>query len=200
MSSWKTCTISWRMVWPELGEVAAERQRYPALEEVGDAEEAFGRGKRQDVGLLEVGVRGVHDQRDAGRHRMAELQRQRVVARLGVRQRRGRQVAPRPGSSTGRRAGPSSDPPVELAVLDLVLAEGKELGRAGTAPAAEDQRQARASRVRVDEAATCLAIFRAPSFLDRPDQLALGDPDRGREAAHHLAEHRVGAVEVRLRR
>ena len=41
---------------PKLGEVAPERQRHPSLEKVGGAEQAFGRGERQDVGLLEVGV------------------------------------------------------------------------------------------------------------------------------------------------
>src|SRR5678816_1746960 len=34
---------------------------------------------------------------------------------------------------------------------------------------------------------------------NRPAQLALGDPDQDREAAHHLAEDGVGPVEVGLR-
>ena len=92
---------------PELGEVAPERQRDPALEEVGGAEQPFGRRERQDVGLLEVGVRGVDDERDAGRHRVAELHAQRVVARLGVGQRRRGEVGLGRSSSRGRRAGPS---------------------------------------------------------------------------------------------
>ena len=74
---------------PELGEVAPERQRHPALQEVGGAEQPLGRGERQDVGLLEIGVGGVHDQRDAGGDLMAELERQGVVARLGIGQRGG---------------------------------------------------------------------------------------------------------------
>ena len=99
-----------------------------ALEEVGRAEQALGRGERQDVGLLEVGVRGVDDQRDPLGDVVPELHRQGVVARLGVGQRGGRELG-LGGIVVQVDVRAPQDPPVELAVLDLVLAEAEELAR-----------------------------------------------------------------------
>jgi len=36
--------------------------------------------------------------------------------------------------------------------------------------------------------------------MDAADAVALGDPGEHRQAAHHLPEHRVGAVQVGLGR
>ena len=111
----------------ELGEVAPEWQCNPPLEEVGHTAETLGRSKRQDVALLEVGMRGIHDERNTGRDIVAELLGERVVARLGIGQSSRRQIG------LGRLVkeidvGTADDAPFQLAVLDLVLAEGEELG------------------------------------------------------------------------
>ncbi len=110
----------------ELGEVPPERHRDPALQEVRRPEQPFGRGEGKDVGLLEVGVRGIDHQRDPLGDIVAELHRQRVEARLGVSQGGGRQVG-FGGVVVQIDVRAAHDPPVELPVLDLVLAEGEKL-------------------------------------------------------------------------
>ncbi len=132
---------------PELGEVAPEWQRHPALQEIGGPEQSLGRRERQDVGLLEVGMGGVHDQRDAGGDLVAELEREGVVTRFGVGQCRRGQLG------FGRvvveiDVGSPDDPPVQLSVLDLVLAKGEELGVQGKAEKAEEAEKRRERRER----------------------------------------------------
>src|SRR4029079_6596764 len=112
----------------KLGEVAAKRQRDATLQEIGSAEEAFGWRERQNVGLLEVDVRRVDDEWDPYADIVPELEGQRVVARLGVGQGDRREV--RLGLlivEVDVRA--LEYPPVEAAVLDLVLVQREELRR-----------------------------------------------------------------------
>src|SRR5437867_5658817 len=113
---------------PEFGVAATERQRHTPFQEFRDAEQAFGRNERQDVGLLEIGMRSVDDEGNAPRHRVIEAPLEVVVALFRV----------------GKRHAPelflfrivvqvdvfaAQDAPVELAILDLVLAEVAELRR-----------------------------------------------------------------------
>ncbi len=58
----------------EFGEVPPKGQRDPSFEEVGGAQESFGRGEREDVGLLKIGMRGIDDQRDPSGNSVTELQ------------------------------------------------------------------------------------------------------------------------------
>ena len=104
------------------------------------------------------------------------------------------------------------DPPVELAVLDLVLAEGEELGRRPGGGQRRQQRRAgrarrptRGQRHRsgASRCCICLAIrfrlrlrhFRAIVRITSPGVIRVRMPP----PTHHLAEHRVGAVEMGLR-
>ncbi len=111
---------------PKLGEVPAEREGDPPLEEVGGAEQPFRWGERQDVGLLEVRVRRVDHERHPLGHVVPELDGQRVVARLGMGQGRGRELGFR-GIVVEIHVRAAKDAPVQLAILDLVLAEAEEL-------------------------------------------------------------------------
>ncbi len=115
---------------PELGEVTAEREGDPSLQEIGSAKQTLGWREGQDIGLLEVGVRGVDNQGNAGGDFMPELQRQRVIARFGIGQRRGGKLR---FSAVVVQVDvrPAYDPPVQLPVLDLVLPKREELGVGG---------------------------------------------------------------------
>ena len=72
---------------PEFGIAAAERQRHTPFQKFRRAQQPFGRNERQDVGLLEIGVRGVDDEGNAPRHGMIEAPLQIVVALFGIGQR-----------------------------------------------------------------------------------------------------------------
>ena len=112
---------------PEFGVVAAERQRDATLQKLRDPQQPFGRDERQDVGLLEIAVRCVHDQRDAPRDGVVEAPLERVVARLGVRQRHAAQLFFF-GIVVEVDVLAAQDAPVKPAVLDLVLPEVAVLG------------------------------------------------------------------------
>ena len=114
----------------ELRQVAAERHGDAALQEIGRAQEAFRRDEREDVGLLEVHVRRVDDERDAGGDLVAEAERERVVALLGIGERGAREfLLDRIVVQVHVLA--LEHAPVEPAVLDLVLPELEELGGGG---------------------------------------------------------------------
>ena len=107
---------------PELGVAAAERECDPALQKLGDAEQAFGGNERQDVRLLEVRMRCIHDQGDAARDGMVEAPLERVVALLGIGQCDAAQlfffrIVVEIDVLAAQHA------PVKAAVLDLVLTE-----------------------------------------------------------------------------
>src|SRR5215510_15969381 len=110
----------------ELGEIAAERERDPALEKVGDAEQPFGRGERKDVGLLEIAVRRVNNEGDAVGHLMTELEAKNLVALLRVLQ-RGRRQLGFFGIEVQVDVRALQNLPFELAILDLVLTENGKL-------------------------------------------------------------------------
>ena len=126
----------------ELGQASPERQGDAALEEIGGAKQPLGRRERQDIGLLEVDVRGVDDERNPDADIVPELERQGVVARLGIGQRDGREIRFR-GVVVQVDVRALQYAPVEPAVLDLVLVEGEELGRR-----APERQERRASRQR----------------------------------------------------
>ena len=105
-----------------------EGQRHPLLQKLRDTQQAFRRHEREDVGLLEVGMRRVNDQRNATRDVVIEALLQDLEARFGV----------------GQRDPPellffrivvevhmlaAQHVPIEAPVLDLVLTEGTELCR-----------------------------------------------------------------------
>src|SRR5688500_17711686 len=114
----------------ELGEATAEREGDPSRQEIGSAKQTLGWREGQDIGLLEVGVRGVDNQGNAGGHFMPELQRQRVIARFGISERRGGKLGF--GAVVVQvDVGSAYDPPVQLPVLDLVLPEREKLGVGG---------------------------------------------------------------------
>ncbi len=124
----------------EVGVAPGKRQRHAALQELGGAEQAFGRREGQDVGLFKVGVGGVNDQRHAAAHRVGEAPLQRVVARFGVRQRHPSQLLFF-GIVVQIHMFAAQHAPVEAPILDLVLAEVPELrrGRRGE-PGQQDDR------------------------------------------------------------
>src|SRR5829696_9234932 len=97
----------------ELREVATKRQSDPPLEEVGGTQQPRGRGERQDIRLFEIGVRGVHDQGYPSRDIMPKLEREGVVARLGIRKRSGRQLG-FGGVIVEVDMRSPNDPPIEL--------------------------------------------------------------------------------------
>ena len=107
---------------PELCVVAVERHRHPLLQELGDSEDTLGRDEREDVRLLEVGVRRVDDERDATGRREAELLLEVEEALLRV-------VESNAGELLLGRIEVEIDVrsaqhlPIESAVLHLVLAE-----------------------------------------------------------------------------
>ena len=112
----------------KIGVAARERQRDAALQELGDAEQSLGRHERQDVGLLEVGMRGVDDQGNAAAHRVVETPRQHAVALLGVSQRHAAELFLL-RVEVEIHVVAAQHAPVESAVLHLVLPEVAELGR-----------------------------------------------------------------------
>src|SRR5580765_6915502 len=114
----------------KLGQVATERERHPALEKIGDAEQAFRRSKWKNVGLFEIAVGRINNEGDAAGHLVAELEAKNFVALLGVLQ-RGRRKLGFFGIEVQIDVRTLQDLPVELAVLDLVLAQDGKLRSAG---------------------------------------------------------------------
>ena len=112
---------------PKLGIAPAERQRHSTPQELGDAEQALGRDERQDVGLLEIAVRGIHDQRDAPRDRVVEASLERVVTLFRVRQRHAAQLFLF-GIVVEVDVLAAQHTPIKAAVLNLVLPEVAVLG------------------------------------------------------------------------
>ena len=116
----------------ELGIAAGERQRDALLQELRDAEQPLRRHERQDVGLLEIGVRRIDDERDAPRGMVVEASLQDPVALFGEGERDATELLLfRIVVQVHVLA--AQHVPVEAAILDLVLAEVAELGgpRAG---------------------------------------------------------------------
>ncbi|PYO70218.1 MAG: hypothetical protein DMD69_00350 [Gemmatimonadetes bacterium] len=116
----------------EIEIAAGERQGHALLQELRHAEQSLGRHERQDVGLLEIGVRGVDDERDAPVGVVIEAPLQGAVALLGVRQRDTGELLLL-GIVVEVDVLAAQHVPIEAAVLDLVLPEVPELGgrRAG---------------------------------------------------------------------
>src|SRR5919106_38622 len=111
----------------EFGKAASEGESDTPLEEVSRTEEPFGRGEREDVSLLEISVRGVDDQRDTRGNIMPELNGQRIVARFRISEGGGGELS-LGGIVVEVDMRPPNNPPVELPILNLVLAEREELG------------------------------------------------------------------------
>ena len=114
----------------EVGVAACERQGDAALQELGDAEQALGRDEGQDVGLLEVGVGSVDDQRNAAAHRVVEAPRQHGVALFGIAERHAAELLFF-RIEVEVHVVAAQHPPIKAAVLHLVLAEVAELGGGG---------------------------------------------------------------------
>src|SRR5688572_1735486 len=119
---------------------AAEWQRDTALEKLSDAKYSLGRNERENVRLLEVDVGCVHDEGNALTHFVPEAASQRVVALLGVHQSRA-------SDALLFRIEEHVDVlsrehvPIELTILDLVLAEAADLREpARSAEQRRDQR------------------------------------------------------------
>ena len=113
---------------PEFGVAAAERQRDAALEKLGDTKQPFGRNERQDVGLLEIAVRRVDNERNASSNCVIETALKRIVTLFGVRQRHPPQlfffgIVIEVDMLAAQHA------PIKAAVLNLVLPEVAVLGR-----------------------------------------------------------------------
>src|SRR5688500_13260183 len=68
----------------ELGIAPSERKRDASLEKLGDAKNSYRGNEREDVRLLEIHVRRIHDQRNALPDLVAESARERIVALLRV--------------------------------------------------------------------------------------------------------------------
>ena len=107
---------------PEFGVAAAKRQCDATLQKLGHTQQAFRRNERQDVGLLEIAVGRVDDQRDAPGDGVVEAPLERVVALLRVCQRDAAQlfffrIVVEIHVLAAQHA------PIETAVLNLVLPE-----------------------------------------------------------------------------
>ena len=124
----------------EVGVAAGERQGHAAFQEFGGAEQPLGRHEREDVGLLEVSVRGIDDQRHSAADRVREPPLQHVVALLSVGERDPSQLFFF-GIVVEVHVLAAEHAPVEAPILDLVLAEVPELrrGRRGE-PRQQDDR------------------------------------------------------------
>src|SRR5690606_30036572 len=122
----------------ELCVVAPERERDASLQVLGEAEDAVRDEARKDIGLLEVLVRGVDDERNALEGMVAESSLEDGKALLGV----GECHARDPllfGIVVDVDVLAAEHVPLEFAVLDLVLAERLRLG--GRARREEHQRE-----------------------------------------------------------
>jgi hypothetical protein len=122
----------------KLRKVSPERQRYAPLEEISGPQQPLRGGERKDIGLLEIGVRCVDNQRDPGSDVVAKLNGQGIVTRLGIREGGWGQLGFR-GIVVEVYMGAADNPPIQLPILDLVLAEGEELSVQGYGKDAEDR-------------------------------------------------------------
>ena len=125
----------------EVAVAPGEREGDPALQELRDAEQALRRHEGEHVRLLEVGVRGVDDERHAALHVVCEAALQHAVALLGVSERHATQlvlfrIEVEVHVLTAQHA------PIEAAVLDLVLPEVAELGRRRRGEGREEEQRA----------------------------------------------------------
>ncbi len=111
---------------PEVLVAAVERQCDAPLQELREAGDPLREEIRGDVRLLEVLMRRVDDQRYAPERAVAEQRREGVEALLGVAQRQLRQrLLLR--IIVDIHVGSGEDVPIEIGVLDFVLAEGNVL-------------------------------------------------------------------------
>ena len=125
-----------------------------------------GGSERQDVGLFEIDVGRVDEQRNPHADIVPELERQRIVARLGVGERDRREVRlGRIVVQVDVRA--LEHAPVESAVLDLVLVEREELCR--RAPERHEQRARQEGHD---------VHFMSSSPANGADQIALRDAEQ----------------------
>src|SRR6266513_4805303 len=112
---------------PEFGVAAAERQRNAPLQKLGHAQQTFRRNERQDVGLLEVAVGRVDNERNASSNSVIETALKRIVTLFGVRQRHPPQLFFF-GIVIEVDMLAAQHTPIKAAVLNLVLPEVAVLG------------------------------------------------------------------------
>jgi hypothetical protein len=112
----------------EVAVASVERQSESALEKLGESGDTFGQEGSRQIGLLEVLVRRIDKKWNAARRPVPEQADEGVEALLGVGERHLRQRLLL-GIVVNVHPFPREDVPIEVSVLDLVLAEGDVLRR-----------------------------------------------------------------------